>query len=327
MVSQAKLVSDFKVKKDKNAPSQVGQRLLDLAPDGISYACGDGTARTKIIYPLDDASGQKQYPIVLFHRGSNGYPGRGYDKWRQSVAKQSLIVLIPNTVKGYADDGDEEMACKHDEDLLRVLQWAFAHPDHLGASPDFSRIGCMGHSAGAHHLSRFITRAKEHKINVKAAVFSHGGDDVETDKTRLCQTACMFLTSKGDTRERTHWQRSLDWYKYVKPRFKVYVNAKSGGHGEPHEDYAFAAWTGRFLACHLYPEGSQRAAETCPRIYDESDRRALAKDGDLATNGFKKYGDIQRDDAGKFVRLVSGPYPPECRQYTYTPQTRQSPAV
>ena len=34
----------------------------------------------------------------------------------------------------------------------------------------------------------------------------------------------------------------------------------------------FAEWTGRFLACHLYPSGSKTRAATCPRIDDVAHR-------------------------------------------------------
>ena len=47
------------------------------------------------------------YPVVMFHRGTSGYysrhdvSGAGYDSWLESVAKQCLIVIAPETDEGY----------------------------------------------------------------------------------------------------------------------------------------------------------------------------------------------------------------------------------
>lgn len=255
-------------------PCSVAQPIV--VETGVGYTCGStSTSRTKIFYPT---GGYDKYPVVLFHPGSNGYPGQGYDKWLESVAKQCMIVIAPDTPSGYQN----EARCKMDDDLLTAVKWAMSHPSSLPAKGDFGRIGAMGHSAGAHHLPLFVQNAKNEGININAAVLSHGGDDIYSYD--LPGIPSFFLTSSGDTRERTNPEQSYAWFNKCNAYHKVFANLAQGGHGEPHEDYQFAAWTGRFLACHLFPANVNhpRRQETCPRIYGTNND--ICREGTLATD-------------------------------------------
>jgi len=279
--------------------------ILNTGDTNLRYTCGDGSTKTKIFYPTSDSPPPHEgYPVVMFHRGSSGYEskyadmnGTGYDAWLESVAKQCLIVIAPKT-DGLPwiplEETSEE--CKRDNDLIIAMKWARKNlTKHLGLprslKADWGSVGAMGHSAGAHHLPKFVEDANQsyvedgetyQGVNIKATVFSHGGDDLYIDisnhsmgmyNTPWARTPSLFLTANKDDRKKhnhcTYPKCSYDLYKGMHAKNKVFANMKFGDHNEPHVLHQFAAWTGRFLACHLYhrKSGSMRRNDTCLRIY------------------------------------------------------------
>ena len=217
----------------------------------------------------------------MFHRGTNGYRhkpdvnGTGYDVWLETVAMECLIVIAPDTKKNKTTNDE----CKRDKDLLIAMEWARANLTSLYPSlkADWDNVGAMGHSAGAHHLPHFVEDAKNltSSVDIEATVFSHGGDDLQYYLSY--DVPSFFLTANGDNRSQTNNRNSSHcttpecsyaWFRGMNATNKVFANMQNGTHHEPHTLHQFAEWTGRFLACHLYPLGSKTRTATCPRIYD-----------------------------------------------------------
>jgi len=142
------------------------------------YTCGDGSTKTKIFYPKPIGPPPTAgFPVVMFHRGSSGYysehdvSGLGYDAWLESVAKQCLIVIAPQT-DGVPWIPSEETsdACKTDKDLLIAMKWAKANLTKLplpypSFKADWGSVGAMGHSAGAHHLPRSLKTLRTRTVS------------------------------------------------------------------------------------------------------------------------------------------------------------------
>ncbi|EOD33792.1 hypothetical protein EMIHUDRAFT_229309 [Emiliania huxleyi CCMP1516] len=277
----------------------IGDIIQDefFLPDDVNYTCGNGSTKTKIFYPAGPLPTTTKYPVVMFHRGTNGYRhkppdvnGTGYDAWLATVAMECLIVIAPETDGGYKpNDKKDKKYCLRDKDLLIAMEWARANLTLLYPSlkADWDNVGAMGHSAGAHHLPKFVEDANSTlSVDIKATVFSHGGDDLQHnlsyDKPSFFLTAngdnraqTVFPTANGDNRSHTKKsphcttpECSYAWFRGMNATNKVFANMQKGNHHEPHTHHQFANWTGIFLACHLYPLGSKTRAATCPRIYD-----------------------------------------------------------
>jgi len=265
------------------------------------YTCGDGSTKTKIFYPKPIGPPPTAgFPVVMFHRGSSGYysehdvSGLGYDAWLESVAKQCLIVIAPQT-DGVPWIPSEETsdACKTDKDLLIAMKWAKANLTKLplpypSFKADWGSVGAMGHSAGAHHLPRSLKTLRTRTVSTSRLRSSLTAATTCTSTypttpwayttihghvNRPSSLPRMAIHNRSQTTKSPHCttpECSYTLYKGMHATNKVFANMEKGNHHEPHDPklHKFAAWTGKFLACHLYPSRSRQAAATCPSIYD-----------------------------------------------------------
>ena len=255
----------------------------------MDYTCGEIPTKDTLIYYPTGGAVTGNYPVVFMHRGSSGYKDEsdgglrenGYLKWAKKIAGQCVIVVLPQTLKGYQD----ETLCKRDYDLKIAYDWATSGSNlsnKIGGRPvNLDRIALMGHSAGAHHIPKAISY---YNIpNVEAIIFSHGGKDLPANQAESWpgwwpgdySIPTMMLTASNDTK--VNPSDVWNWYESNKARGITKSNAyhtvfvsSSGDHLEPIETGYFSTWMGRFLACHLYPRGSERKATTCKRFYGNS---------------------------------------------------------
>lgn len=271
-----------------SAPCTVDNTTAQVHMD---YKCGESPTKDTLIYYPTGGAVTGNYPVVFLHRGSSGYKDKydgglrenGYLKWAKKIAGQCVIVVLPQTLKGYQD----ETLCKRDYDLKIAHDWATSGSNLSnkigGRSVNLDRIALMGHSAGGHHIPKALSY---YNIpNVKAIIFSHSGKDLPANQTESWQgywpgdhgIPTMMLTSSKDTKMTYKNNDVWNWYNSNKAKGITKSNAyhtvfvsSSGGHMEPIETGYFSAWMGRFLACHLYTSGSERKATTCKRFYGTS---------------------------------------------------------
>jgi len=257
------------------------------------YTCGSNftNTRTKIYYPTGQSGNdkKKRFPVVFFARGSGGYVSgskyeNGYNDWLENIAEQCLIVIAPMTGRAKSNEPEsfQNYKCFEDYDLMIAYEWtkhnrAFLESnifDGTKHAVDIERVGIIGHSGGGHHIPSL--QANYHIPNVQGVVFSHGGSDLPLNYWWPADhnVASMFLTASQDTNVVLNadvWK----WYQANKERgnshYHTVFASTSGGHMEPVAKYGkvFDAWTGRFLACHLYTFGT-RKEETCSRFYGKS---------------------------------------------------------
>jgi len=222
------------------------------------------------------------------------------------MAEQCLIVIAPMT----RGDNSRKASCQTNEDLITAYHdaqdnWKAAW-NIQAVTPNWDRIGAAGHSAGAHHLPTFqMLFYKKYTKRINAVMFSHGGShDDKTDKKHYkpdlnnCLTwnnatagdgksicagvPAFFLTAPKDNKVYPEWTKN--WYTKLTKVVKhvVYVEANSAyyGHDEPTHlrksgGYGILnAYTGRFLACHLYESGTTKS-EACDYIYGNSSSKAI----------------------------------------------------
>ncbi|OEU07988.1 hypothetical protein FRACYDRAFT_250208 [Fragilariopsis cylindrus CCMP1102] len=205
------------------------------------YSCGSTWhKKTAIDYPNNSDNNGKSYPVVLFARGSGGWSD-DYKPWLRSIAEQDLIVIAPEaSISTPAHEAIYASVnitrCKEDGDLEYALEWALKNPDRLGATPDWSRIGVVGHSQGAKHIPTFI-----------------------------------FMNDKIQKKATT---KVKDFYNTA-PHPKLYAELLHGGHGEQHGEncskpycYQLGKYTGHFLACYL--SHTKSSCEKIKGICDDS---------------------------------------------------------
>ena len=242
------------------------------------YSCGSTWhKKTAIYYPNNSDNNGKSYPVVLFARGSGGWKD-DYEPWLKSIAEQDIIVIAPEaSISTPAHEAIHASVnitlCKEDADLEYALEWALKNPDKLGATPDWSRIGVVGHSQGAKHIPTFIDTYTDHKIS--AAVLSHdGGDNLKMEHAHLHGVPSFFITSKNDKIQKKATTKVKDFYNKA-PQPKLYAELLHGGHGEPHGEncknsycYQLSKYTGHFLACYL--SHTESSCEKIKGICDDS---------------------------------------------------------
>jgi len=276
-------------------PARCSVTKLDLGE--ANYTCGGmGSYGTTVYLPESEGEFRSAppFPVVLFHHGKEGWSS-DYHDWMYKVASHCIVVVAPQTPEMTGSQN-----CTGGRDLMIAYGLAMANKDTaLKGLADFSRVGAMGHGAGATSLFFFAEyfKLKTSKL-LGAAVLSHGGGPAQEngrDMARFSGTHTLWVGAKHDKIISEYWIRRN--YTAALSPSKMFVNLANGGHKEPLSTGTLNGYTGLFFACHL--GGDQNS---CYRYLDVCERVETA---DITSNGGES---VLKNTACEAMVDVNGTY-------------------